>query len=53
VEAPVQSVCKVAHRHVAVFSPKDKGKVLHVLFLTERHAMKADWGSGGIAPHIL
>jgi hypothetical protein len=28
-----------------------KGKV--VLFLTEHHAMKVYWGSGGIAPRIL
>jgi hypothetical protein len=30
-----------------------KDKVAPVLFLTEHHAMKAYWGSGGIAPHIL
>jgi hypothetical protein len=30
-----------------------KGKVAPVLFLTEHHAMKADWGSGVIAPLIL
>jgi hypothetical protein len=24
-----------------------------MLLLTEHHAMKADWGSEGIAPHIL
>jgi hypothetical protein len=29
-----------------------KGKVFPVL-LTEHHVMKAYWGSGGIAPHIL
>jgi hypothetical protein len=28
-----------------------KGKIIPVL-LTEHHAMKAYWGSGGIAPHI-
>jgi len=32
---------------------KDKGKVVPVLLLTEHHAMKAYWGSGGIAPLIL
>jgi len=32
---------------------KDKGKVVPVLFLTEHGAMKAYWGSGGIAPHIV
>jgi hypothetical protein len=32
---------------------KGKGKVVPVLFLTEHHAMKAYWGSGGIAPFIL
>jgi hypothetical protein len=30
-----------------------KSKVVPVLFLTEHHAVKAYWGSGGIAPHIL
>jgi hypothetical protein len=30
-----------------------KCKVVPVLFLTEHHAIKAYWGSGGIAPHIL
>jgi hypothetical protein len=31
-----------------------KGKVVPVLFfLTEHHAMKVYWGSGGIAPFIL
>jgi hypothetical protein len=29
-----------------------KGK-LPVIFLTKHHAVKAYWGSGGIAPHIL
>jgi hypothetical protein len=29
-----------------------KGKVVPVLFLTEHHAIKAYWGSGGIAPRI-
>jgi len=29
-----------------------KGKVVPVI-LTEHHAMKANWGSGGIAPLIL
>jgi hypothetical protein len=32
---------------------KGKGKVVPVLFLTEHHAMKAYWGSGGIVPLIL
>jgi hypothetical protein len=33
---------------------KVKGKVVLVLFFsTERHAMKAYWGSGGRAPRIL
>jgi len=32
---------------------KVKGKVVPVLLLTEHHAMKAYWGSGGIAPLIL
>jgi hypothetical protein len=31
----------------------DKGKDAPVLFLTEHHAMKAYWGSRGIAPRIL
>jgi hypothetical protein len=31
----------------------NKGKVISVHFLTEHHAMKAYWGSGGIAPRIL
>jgi hypothetical protein len=31
-----------------------KGKVVPTLFiLTKHHAMKAYWGSGGIAPRIL
>jgi hypothetical protein len=30
-----------------------KGKVVLVLFLTEHHAMKAYWESGGIATRIL
>jgi hypothetical protein len=29
------------------------GKVVPVFFLTEHHAIKTYWGSGGIAPHIL
>jgi hypothetical protein len=32
---------------------KGKGKVLPVLFLTEHHAMKAFWGSGGTVPRII
>jgi len=32
---------------------KSKGKVIHVLFLTEHKAMKAYWGSGCIASRIL
>jgi hypothetical protein len=32
---------------------KGKGIVVPVLFVTEHHAMKAYWGSGGIAPFIL
>jgi hypothetical protein len=32
---------------------RDKGKVDPVLFLTEHHAMKAYWGSGGTVPLIL
>jgi hypothetical protein len=30
-----------------------EGKAVPVLFLTEHHATKAYWGSGGIAPLIL
>jgi hypothetical protein len=30
-----------------------EGKVVPVLFLTEHHAMKVYWGSGGIAPIVL
>jgi hypothetical protein len=30
-----------------------KGKVVSVLFLTDHNAMKAYWGSGGIAQLIL
>jgi len=37
----------------AVIKGKYQGKVVPVLFLTEHHAMKAYWGSGGIAPRIL
>jgi hypothetical protein len=32
---------------------KVKGKVVPVLFLSEYHAMKAYWESGGVAPRIL
>jgi hypothetical protein len=32
---------------------KGKGKLSLCLFLTDHHAMKAYWGSGGIAPLIL
>jgi hypothetical protein len=32
---------------------KCKGKIVPVLLLTEHHAMKAYWGSGGIDPLIL
>jgi len=32
---------------------KGKGKVFPVLTLTEHHAMKAYWGSGGTVPPIL
>jgi hypothetical protein len=30
-----------------------KCKVVPVVFLIEHHAMKAYWGSGGMAPRIL
>jgi len=30
----------------------DRGKVVPVLLFTEHNAMKAYWGSGGIAPRI-
>jgi hypothetical protein len=40
--------------NASITSPdKGEGKVVPLLFLTEHHAMKAYWGSGGIAPHIL
>jgi hypothetical protein len=32
---------------------KGKGKVVPVIFLTDHHAMKAYWGSGGVAALIL
>jgi hypothetical protein len=32
---------------------KVKRQSFPVLFLTEHHAMKAYWGSGGISPRIL
>jgi hypothetical protein len=32
---------------------KGKGKVKLSLCLTKHHAMKTNWGSGGIAPRIL
>jgi hypothetical protein len=35
------------------FGTEVKGKVFLVLFLNEHHAMKAYWGSEGIAPLIL
>jgi len=34
-------------------SSKGKSKVVPLLPLTEHHAMKAYWGSGGTAPPIL
>jgi hypothetical protein len=43
----------IARTDGAVMNCKGKGKVVPVLFLTEHHAMKAYWGSGGIAPLIL
>jgi hypothetical protein len=45
----LEFVCYVLIFYLA----KGKGKVVPVLFLTERHSMKAYWGSGGIAPRIL
>jgi hypothetical protein len=37
-----------------IYVKKVKGKIIApVLFLTEQHAMKAYWGSEGIAPRIL
>jgi hypothetical protein len=32
---------------------KGKRAKLYLWFLTEHHAMKAYWGSGGIAPRII
>jgi hypothetical protein len=43
----------LAHRSRKHDHNKVKGKVVPVHFLTEHHAMKAYWGSGGIARHIL
>jgi len=40
----------LAKEHVKL---KVKGKVVPVLFLTEHHAVKWYWGSGGIAQRIL
>jgi hypothetical protein len=42
-------VCK---SHCFKVKVRDKGKFVPVL-LAEHHAMKAYWGSGGIAPFIL
>jgi len=39
--------------HTVCMWVKGKGKVVPVLFLTEHHAMKAYWSSGGIALRIL
>jgi hypothetical protein len=36
-----------------VLRKEGKGKVVPVLYLTEHHAMKTYWGSGGIASRIL
>jgi hypothetical protein len=36
-----------------IYVTKGKGKVVPAFFLTESHATKAYWGSGGIAPRIL
>jgi hypothetical protein len=35
------------------YNLKGKGKVDPVLFLTEHHATKSYWDSGGIVPYIL
>jgi hypothetical protein len=40
------------HLMLASTTHKGESKVVPVL-LTEHHAMKAYWGSGGIAPRIL
>jgi hypothetical protein len=39
--------------YVSPIKRKVKGKIVPVLFLTEHHAMRAYWGSGGIATLIL
>jgi hypothetical protein len=36
-----------------IFNLQGRGKGVPVLLLTEHHAMKAYWGSGGIVPLIL
>jgi hypothetical protein len=38
---------------IILLREKYKGKVVPVLFLTEHHAMKEYWGSGGIASRIF
>jgi hypothetical protein len=38
--------------YTVMYTIKAKGKFVPVL-LTEHHAMKAYWGSGGIAPRII
>jgi hypothetical protein len=51
----IENVGVVCFRGREIFPTriKVKGKVIPGLFLTEHHAMKAYWGSGGIAPLIL
>jgi hypothetical protein len=46
------------HKHLKQNTGSSKGKGESKVFpelslLTERHAMKAHWGTGGIAPCIL
>jgi hypothetical protein len=46
-------VILVMNGTTGIVTIEGKVKVVPVLFLTEHHAMKAYWGSGGIAPLIL
>jgi hypothetical protein len=45
--------CTLRKSGTNAFLHEVKGKVVPVLFLTKHRAMKAYWGSGGIAPLIL
>jgi hypothetical protein len=50
---PVTLVKQRIYVFMAWYLVKIKIKIVRVIFVTEHHAMKAYWGSGGIASRIL